>query len=67
VVSAFGGTVPYVATWLVATTGNQLAPSFYVMLLSAVTLVFAITAIRETAPRRTPVAPARDAESIRQP
>ncbi|MEK8142026.1 MFS transporter [Streptomyces sp. M10(2022)] len=26
VVSAFGGTVPYVATWLVVATGSQLAP-----------------------------------------
>ncbi|MEU8710187.1 MFS transporter [Streptomyces sp. NPDC048565] len=67
VVSAFGGTVPYVATWLVATTGSQLAPAFYVMLLSAVTLAFAITAIRETAPRRTPVTPDQDPELIRQP
>lgn len=57
VVSAFGGTVPYVATWLVASTGNKLAPAFYVMLLSAVTLVVAITSIRETAPRRGGSAP----------
>ncbi|WP_031084364.1 MFS transporter [Streptomyces sp. NRRL WC-3549] len=67
VVSAFGGTVPYVATWLVATTGNQLAPSFYVMLLAAVTLSFAITSIRETAPRRTAAAPDRDPVPTRQP
>ncbi|MFE5074356.1 MFS transporter [Streptomyces halstedii] len=67
VVSAFGGTVPYVATWLVATTGNQLAPSFYVMLLAAVTLGFAITSIRETAPRRTAAAPDRDPVLTRQP
>lgn len=50
-VSAFGGTVPYVATWLVAATGNELAPSFYVMFLAAVTLVVAITAVRETVRR----------------
>ncbi|MFE4214906.1 MFS transporter [Streptomyces sp. NPDC056844] len=67
VVSAFGGTVPYVATWLVATTGNRLAPSFYVMLLAAVTLGFAITSIRETAPRRTAVATDQDAVPTPQP
>ncbi|MFF8696979.1 MFS transporter [Streptomyces sp. NPDC015144] len=67
VVSAFGGTVPYVATWLVSSTGSKLAPSFYVMLLAAVTLGFVVAAIRETAPRRTQVAPAQHAEPIRQP
>ncbi|MER5631740.1 MFS transporter [Streptomyces nitrosporeus] len=69
VVSAFGGSVPYVATWLVASTGSRLAPAFYVMLLSAVTLVCVITAIRETAPRRIPAEPeqTRDAEPVRQP
>ncbi|MFE9053547.1 MFS transporter [Streptomyces mutabilis] len=61
VVSAFGGTVPYVATWLVSATGSRLAPAFYVMLLATVTLGFAITSIRETAPRRTPVVTDRDA------
>ncbi|GFH67300.1 MFS transporter [Streptomyces rutgersensis] len=67
VVSAFGGTVPYVATWMVASTGSKLAPSFYVMFLAAVTLVVAITAIRETAPRRTRAAGGRDPEPTRQP
>ncbi|MGH8882677.1 MAG: MFS transporter, partial [Stackebrandtia sp.] len=66
-VSVFGGTVPYVATWLIASTGNQLAPSFYVMFLAAVTLVVAITSIRETAARRAPVAPDRKAGLTRQP
>ncbi|WP_051821534.1 MFS transporter [Streptomyces sp. NRRL F-5065] len=67
VVSAFGGTVPYVATWMVASTGSKLAPSFYVMFLAAVTLVVAITAIRETAPRRTQATGGRDLEPTRQP
>ncbi|WP_436740133.1 MFS transporter [Streptomyces sp. BBFR102] len=67
VVSAFGGTVPYVATWMVASTGSKLAPSFYVMFLAAVTLVVAITAIRETAPRRTQAAKGRDPELTPQP
>ncbi len=67
VVSAFGGTVPYVATWMVASTGSKLAPSFYVMFLAAVTLVVAITAIRETAPRRTQATGGRDLEPTRKP
>ena len=29
-VAAFGGTTPYVVTWLTAETGNSLAPAFYV-------------------------------------
>ena len=60
VVAAFGGTVPYVATWLVSTTGSKLSPAFYVMLLSAVTLGVAITSIRETAPGRASSAPGAD-------
>lgn len=69
-VSAFGGTVPYVATWLITSTGNELAPSFYVMFLAAVTLTVAITSIRETAVRRVraaPTAPDRSPEMTRQP
>ncbi|WP_280458777.1 hypothetical protein [Nocardia carnea] len=60
VVAAFGGTVPYVATWLVSATGSKLSPAFYVMLLSAVTLSVAITAIRETAPGRAANTPGPD-------
>ncbi|MEV6162009.1 MFS transporter [Streptomyces sp. NPDC052052] len=71
-VSVFGGTVPYVATWLIASTGYRLAPSFYVMLLAAITLVVTITSVRETAARRIeaaqqiPAATEQEARPARQ-
>ena len=42
-VTIFGGFTPFVATWLIAVTGNSLSPSFYMMLtagLSIIALVF---------------------------
>ncbi|WP_311214745.1 MULTISPECIES: MFS transporter [unclassified Arthrobacter] len=49
-VSIFGGTAPFIVTLLIATTGNNLAPSFYVIAASLVTL--AVVAVsKETAPR----------------
>jgi MFS transporter, MHS family, proline/betaine transporter len=53
-VSLFGGTAPYLATWLVAASGYRLSPAFYIMLTAAITLVTVVRAIRETAgPRAT--------------
>jgi MHS family proline/betaine transporter-like MFS transporter len=49
-VAVFGGTAPYVATWLVARTGNELAPAFYVIAAAIVTLLTLFT-IPETARR----------------
>ena len=37
-VAVFGGTAPYVATWLVARTGNDLAPAYYVIVAAVVSL-----------------------------
>jgi MHS family proline/betaine transporter-like MFS transporter len=34
----FGGTAPFIATWLIATAGSPLAPAFYVMALALITL-----------------------------
>jgi MHS family proline/betaine transporter-like MFS transporter len=53
-VAVFGGTAPYVATWLVARTGNDLAPAFYVIAAAFITLLTVLT-MRETAgkPLRT--------------
>jgi MFS transporter, MHS family, proline/betaine transporter len=48
-VSLFGGTAPYVATWLVVSTDNPLSPAFYVMLAAAITLATVVRAVRETA------------------
>ena len=47
-VALFGGTAPYVATWLVDRTGNVVAPAFYVIAAAIVTLATVLT-MRETA------------------
>ena len=49
-VAVFGGTAPYVATWLVDRTGNELAPAFYVIAAAIVTLATVMT-MRETSGR----------------
>ena len=38
-VAVFGGTAPYVATWLVARTGNVIAPAYYVIAAAIVSLI----------------------------
>ncbi|MBB2987600.1 MHS family proline/betaine transporter-like MFS transporter [Terracoccus luteus] len=43
----FGGTAPFVATWLIASTGSDLAPAFYLMVAAAISLV-AVALARET-------------------
>jgi MHS family proline/betaine transporter-like MFS transporter len=52
-VAVFGGTAPYVATWLVDRTGNQLAPAFYVIAAAIVTIATLLT-MRESAGRPLP-------------
>lgn len=37
----FGGTAPFIATWLIAQTGNSLAPAFYLLAVSILALVTA--------------------------
>jgi MFS transporter, MHS family, proline/betaine transporter len=37
-VPIFGGFAPFISTWLIALTGNNLAPSFYLMLTALVSL-----------------------------
>ncbi len=49
-VALFGGTAPYVATWLTARTGNELAPAYYVIVAAIVSLATILT-MRETAGR----------------
>ncbi|ULE34627.1 MFS transporter [Mycobacterium sp. IDR2000157661] len=56
-VAAFGGTTPYVVTWLTAETGNNLAPSWYLVIAALVSLAVVLT-LRETAGR--PLAQTRD-------
>lgn len=49
-VALFGGTTPYVVTWLTAATGNSIAPAFYLITAAVVSLVAVLT-LRETAGR----------------
>ena len=49
-VALFGGTAPYVATWLTVRTGNELAPAYYVIVAAIVSLATIMT-MRETAGR----------------
>ncbi len=49
-VAIFGGTAPYVATWLTDRTGNTLAPAYYVIVAAIITLATVIT-MRETSAR----------------
>jgi MHS family proline/betaine transporter-like MFS transporter len=46
-VALFGGTVPLIATWLIATTGNQTAPAWYLIAVSIVSFLTILT-IRPT-------------------
>ncbi len=52
-VAAFGGTTPYMVAWLTGSTGNHLAPAFYVTAAAVVSLVAVLT-LRETAARPLP-------------
>lgn len=47
-VGLFGGTTPMIAAWLIATTGNPIAPAWWITAAAAVTLLTAIFLIRET-------------------
>ncbi|KGI70362.1 MFS transporter [Mycolicibacterium rufum] len=49
-VALFGGTTPYVVTWLTARTGDAVAPSYYLVAAAVVSLGVALT-LRETAGR----------------
>lgn len=44
----FGGTAPFVATWLIGATGSKLAPAWYLVAAAVVALI-AMLAARETA------------------
>ena len=49
-VTVFGGFAPFVATWLIALTGDPLSPSYYLM-ATALLSIMALTAIKRRAPR----------------
>jgi MHS family proline/betaine transporter-like MFS transporter len=47
-VAGFGGTTPYVVTWLTAHTGNVMVPAFYLIGATAVSLA-TVLVLRATA------------------
>jgi MHS family proline/betaine transporter-like MFS transporter len=47
-VALFGGFAPYLSTWLIAKTGNPVAPSFY-LIAAALATLGVILSLRETA------------------
>ncbi|MCK0176491.1 MULTISPECIES: MFS transporter [Mycobacteriaceae] len=49
-VALFGGTAPYIATWLTDRTGNELAPAYYLIIAAVISLATILT-MRETARR----------------
>ncbi len=51
-VTIFGGFAPFVATWLIARTGNPLSPSYYLIFTALLSLV-ALIGIQRRSRRRT--------------
>ena len=45
-VTVFGGSAPFILTWLIATTGSLLAPSYYLFAIAAMSLASLIIARR---------------------
>ena len=60
-VAVFGGTTPYIVTWLVGNTGNNLPPAFYVIVAAVVSLATVLT-LRETAGRPLAALPTAEIE-----
>lgn len=50
-VAIFGGTAPYVATWLISATGSPLAPAA-ILLVTGLTAIIAALTLHETAGKR---------------
>jgi len=53
-VTIFGGFTPFVATWLIAMTGNSLSPSFYMMLTAGLSIIALVFVRRRGYPRLYP-------------
>jgi MFS transporter, MHS family, proline/betaine transporter len=53
-VTIFGGFTPFVATWLIAVTGNSLSPSFYMMLTAGLSIIALVFVRRRRYPRLYP-------------
>ncbi len=52
-VTIFGGFTPFVATGLIAMTGNRLAPSFYIMFTAALSILALVFVQRRRYPRES--------------
>jgi MHS family proline/betaine transporter-like MFS transporter len=61
-VTIFGGFAPFIATWLIAKTGNNLVPAFYVV-ASALLSLIALFFMRETAFVTTTSCPIRSSSN----
>ena len=48
-VTIFGGFAPFVATWLIAQTGDPLSPSYYLMATALLSIIALIAIERRTA------------------
>jgi MHS family proline/betaine transporter-like MFS transporter len=46
----FGGTTPYIVTWLTASTGDSIAPAYYLVTAAVISLASVLT-LPETAGR----------------
>jgi hypothetical protein len=55
----FGGFAPFLATWLIAQTGDPLSPSYYLMATALLSIV-ALMAIERREPRTVKVMKSRD-------
>jgi len=51
--AVFGGTAPYVSSWLLEATGSRLAPPMYIMAVAVVSFLVLLRVLPETAPRVT--------------
>ena len=47
-VAMFGGTAPFVSTWLISYTGSNIAPTFYLIAGSCITILAVTTLMEET-------------------
>jgi MHS family proline/betaine transporter-like MFS transporter len=52
-VAGFGGTTPYIVTWLTAATNNVMAPAYYLIVAAVISLCTVLT-LRETARQPLP-------------
>ena len=51
-VACFGGTAPFIATYLVKWTGSNLAPTYYLIFGSLITVLVMATLAKETMPKK---------------